>query len=75
MFLQNSLQIKIYQLHLCRVNLQNNGNKPFPIPPAAPYSGHRIAVPNPQGDEKEDCGKKVEKFLKSQATKLTFLLS
>lgn len=27
-----------------------------PIPPAAPYSGHRIAVPNPQGDGKDDCG-------------------
>jgi len=54
MFLQNSLPIKIYQLHLYRVNLQNNDNKPFPIPPAAPYSGHRIAVPNPQGDGKND---------------------
>ena len=31
--------------------------------------------PNPQGDGKDDCGKKVEKFLKSQATKLTFQLS
>ena len=34
-----------------------------------------ISVPNPQGDVKDDCGKKVEKFLKSQATKLTFQLS
>ena len=36
----------------------NNENKHFYILPAATYSGHRIAVPNPQGDGKDDCGEK-----------------
>lgn len=43
---------KYYSQEYGRLFSNSQDNKPFPIPPAAPYCGHRIAVPNPQGDGK-----------------------